>query len=573
MKSIRGLCSSLRSAFVTRRFGKPDSLGGRRARAAGLLAMVPIMLAGQAQAEVALRVEARPATDPIRAYVTVTDAGGNPVGGLGAADFTTVAVDGTNIATPPVQQPPANNPGQHVSVVFAMDYSFSVQTVARAAMEQAVTEFINSMAVGDYAAIVKFNHSNPNRASVVRQFTAVDGAGNTSLLAAVTSNYPGSGTNIFDAIVVATAQFTSPPVPLPAGPKAIILVSDGNENQSTADINDAIAAANDAGIAVFTIGVGDFTAPNAQSILNALPDQTGGDFYPAPTAPEVGDAYVAISQLLNNEYLLSFASAISDCNEHTLTVTVAGQAAPASEKFTRCTPVLAPDVRGRTRAQADSILGDLGLSVGTATTANSNTVAVNLIISQTPTVGTAVPPSSTVNIVVSLGPVQVTIPNVVGQTQSAATTALTNAHLAVGTVTQAPSTTVVAGLVISQTPASGTVVNENSAVSLVVSSGPPQVSVPNVVGQSQSAASTAITGAGLTVGTVTQQTSSSVASGNVISQSPSAGGTVNAGTAVNLVVSSGKPASSGGGGGGASGPFMVLGLMLLGLVRNLRRRA
>jgi len=571
MNSIRGLCSSLRSVFATRWFGKTASLGGRRARAAGLLAMVPILLAGQAQAEVALRVEARPIADPIRAYVTVTDAGGNPVGGLGAADFT-VAVDGTNIATPPVQQPPANDPGQHVSVVFAMDYSYSVQTVARTAMEQAVTEFINSMAVGDYAAIVKFNHTNPNRASVVREFTAVDGAGNTALLNAVTSNYTGSGTNIFDAIVVATTQFTSPPVPLPAGPKVIILVSDGAENQSTADINDAVAAANDAGIAIFTIGVGDFTAANAQSILNALPDQTGGDFYPAPTGPEIGDAYVAISQLLNNEYLLSFASAISDCNQHTLSVTVAGQAAPANATFTRCAPVLAPDVRGHTQSEASTILTAQGLRLGTVTTRNSNSVAAGLVITQTPNVGTAVAQNSAVNIVVSLGPVQVQVPNVVGQTQSAATTALTGVNLRVGTVTQQSSATVASGSVISQSPVAGTTVNETSTVDLVVSSGPPQVAVPNVVGQSQSAASTAITGAGLTVGTVTQQTSSSVASGNVISQNPAAGGSVNTGTAVNLVVSSGKPPSSGGG-GGASGPFMVLGLMLLGLVRSLRRRA
>jgi VWFA-related protein len=569
MKSIRGLCASLRGAFFTRRFGKPDSVGGRRARAAGLLAMVPIMLVGQAQAEVALRVEARPIGDPIRAYVTVTDAGGNPVGGLGQADFT-VAVDGTNIATPPVQQPPVNDPGQHVSVVFAMDYSFSVQTAARAAMEQAVTEFIESMAVGDYAAIVKFN--GKNGASVVQPFTAINGTGNTALLAAVSTDYPGSGTNLFDAVITATAQFTSPPVGLPAGPKAIILISDGGENESTADINEAVGDANDAGIAIFTIGVGDFSPPNAQSILNALADQTGGDFYPAPTEPEIGDAYVAISQLLNNEYLLSFVSAIADCDEHTLTVTVAGQAAPANATFTRCTPVLAPDVRGHTEAEANAILLAQGLGLGTVTTSNSNVVAAGLVITQTPTVGTAVAPASTVNIVVSLGPVQVQVPNVVGQSQSAATTALTNAHLAVGTVTQQNSTTVAAGSVISQSPAAGTTVNENSAVNLVVSSGPPQVPVPNVVGQSQSAASTAITGAGLAVGTVTQQSSSTVASGNVISQTPAAGSSVNTGTAVNLVVSSGKPPSSGGG-GGASGPFMVLGLMLLGLVRNLRRRA
>ncbi len=64
-------------------------------------------------------------------------------------------------------------------------------------------------------------------------------------------------------------------------------------------------------------------------------------------------------------------------------------------------------------------------------------------------------------------------------------------------------------------------------------------SVPNVVGDSQAAATTAITVADLAVGTVTNQSSSTVASGDVISESPVAGTMVTAGSAVNLVVSTG----------------------------------
>ena len=63
--------------------------------------------------------------------------------------------------------------------------------------------------------------------------------------------------------------------------------------------------------------------------------------------------------------------------------------------------------------------------------------------------------------------------------------------------------------------------------------------VPNVVGLTQAAATTAITGAGLVVGTVTTPASGTVAAGNVISESPAAGTSVSAGSAVNLVVSSG----------------------------------
>src|SRR5947207_2994372 len=136
-------------------------------------------------------------------------------------------------------------------------------------------------------------------------------------------------------------------------------------------------------------------------------------------------------------------------------------------------------------------------------------------------------------------PPTVLVPNVVGQMQAAATSAITSAGLTVGTVTMQSSTTVASGNVISESPTAGTRVASGSAVSLVVSSGPAQVAVPNVVGQTQAAAASAITGAGLTVGAVTQQSSSTVAAGSVISESPTAGTRGASGSAVSLVVSSG----------------------------------
>ena len=61
--------------------------------------------------------------------------------------------------------------------------------------------------------------------------------------------------------------------------------------------------------------------------------------------------------------------------------------------------------------------------------------------------------------------------DVVGMTQAAAGTALTGAHLTVGTVTQQCSNTVANGLVISQNPVAGNSAPFGSAVALVVSNG------------------------------------------------------------------------------------------------------
>jgi len=69
-------------------------------------------------------------------------------------------------------------------------------------------------------------------------------------------------------------------------------------------------------------------------------------------------------------------------------------------------------------------------------------------------------------------PGSVSVPDVVGQTQAAASSAITGAGLVVGTVTMESSSTVAAGKVISQSPAGGTSVASGSAVNLIVSSGP-----------------------------------------------------------------------------------------------------
>jgi hypothetical protein len=159
------------------------------------------------------------------------------------------------------------------------------------------------------------------------------------------------------------------------------------------------------------------------------------------------------------------------------------------------------------------------------------------------------------------GATQVSVPNVVGETQAAATTAITGAGLTVGAVTQASSATVASGNVVSETPAAGTSAASGSSVALVVSTGPAPVSVPNVVGDTQAAATTAITGAGLTVGGVTRQSSGTVASGDVISETPAANTSVATNSAVALVISSGPPTYTIGGtliGLGASATVNVL---------------
>jgi hypothetical protein len=112
-----------------------------------------------------------------------------------------------------------------------------------------------------------------------------------------------------------------------------------------------------------------------------------------------------------------------------------------------------------------------GLSYGAITVTvnvagNATSPQVN---SATVSGGGAEPATATDSTIVST---QTPVPNVVGLTQSAAQTAITNAGLTVGPVTMQSSNTVASGDVISESPVAGTSVSTGSAVSLVVSSGP-----------------------------------------------------------------------------------------------------
>ena len=316
--------------------GKMMSL--RRRASVVAVAVVALWSIG-ANADVVLRVDAQPVEDPIEVFVNVTNDAGAPVSNLTAGEFT-VSVDGTAVSSPTFSMPPGQG-GGNVSVVLAMDMSQSVKQNALASMQNAVIEFINLMQVGDYAAIVKFNNSNPARASVVKDFTQIDGgANNTALADAVLENYEGGGSNILDAVQLSIDELAAPSVTLPSGPKAVVLVSDGRDNFSTATLEGVVAAANDAGIPVFTIGVGDLT-PTGAELLDDLASGTGADYFPAPNDADVADAYRQVSSRLNNEYLLTFESSITDCSSHSLEVDVAGYGSQTAS-FQRCTDTTPP---------------------------------------------------------------------------------------------------------------------------------------------------------------------------------------------------------------------------------------
>jgi serine/threonine-protein kinase len=200
-----------------------------------------------------------------------------------------------------------------------------------------------------------------------------------------------------------------------------------------------------------------------------------------------------------------------------------------------------PNVIGLNVDQARQQLASSGLSLTVGGEAFSETIPPQSIVSSDPMAGAGVREAGTIDVIVSKGPERYAVPDVRGQTQAAATSALDAAHLIVGSVTEDYDDKAAAGTVARSTPKAGTSAKPGTAVDLVISTGPKPVAVPDVTGRKLGNANRTLASAGLTSTTASEQYSETAKAGVVLSQNPRPGTTVNSGTAVSIVVSKGPP--------------------------------
>jgi serine/threonine-protein kinase len=137
-----------------------------------------------------------------------------------------------------------------------------------------------------------------------------------------------------------------------------------------------------------------------------------------------------------------------------------------------------PDLRGKSRAEAERALAASHLSVGDVTSAYDDDVDRGDVVSTSPAPGELRKRDTAVALVLSKGVEPVPVPAVVGRPLDEAKAELAAAGLGAA-VTEKHDDGVALGVVISQQPAKGTA-PKGSEVRLVVSKGPPPVPVPNV---------------------------------------------------------------------------------------------
>lgn len=195
-----------------------------------------------------------------------------------------------------------------------------------------------------------------------------------------------------------------------------------------------------------------------------------------------------------------------------------------------------PDVTNMALGEAKTTLEEAGFKIGTETEVFSSTVDSGLVVSTNPPGGQEAVKGSRIDLSISKGTEQVSVPDLKGQTSEEAMRTLSSYGLNGQEGDSTFSDNVKEGCVASQDQPAGSSLNKGDTVVFHLSKGAENVSVPNVVGATVSNAENSLKNAGFKVNT-SYRYSSSTPEGRVISQDPS--GTAPKGSTVTIAISNG----------------------------------
>lgn len=197
---------------------------------------------------------------------------------------------------------------------------------------------------------------------------------------------------------------------------------------------------------------------------------------------------------------------------------------------------IVPDVTNMSLGEAKTALEEAGFKIGTETEVFSSTVDSGLVVSTNPPGGQEAIKGSRIDLNVSKGTEQVSVPDLKGQTEEEAMRTLSSYGLNGQKGDAVYSDNVKEDCVAEQEQPAGSSLNKGDTVVFHLSKGAENVSVPNVVGASASNAENSLINAGFKVNS-SYRYSSDVAEGRVISQDPS--GTAAKGSTITIYVSNG----------------------------------
>lgn len=216
----------------------------------------------------------------------------------------TVVTSKTRSAPPPLTEngravtvTRADNLGTAKSVVLAIDRSRSMKGEPLVRAVEAVQAFVKAKPPRDRVSVVAFG------ARAVR-LTRFSTATIDADLALGTIGVDGrQGTALYDAVALAAQSLATESMP----GRVLVLVTDGNDVSSAAGLQEAVRAAQRAGVAVHAIGIeGEQFSP---APLRNLARATGGSYYAAASSAELAGAYARVGNQLRRTWQVEYLTA------------------------------------------------------------------------------------------------------------------------------------------------------------------------------------------------------------------------------------------------------------------------
>ena len=230
---------------------------------------------------------------------------------------------------------------QVVDVVLAIDTSNSMQGTALESAIAAARDFVQAMPPGIRVGIVMFD-AQPR---VVQAITPDHDAVLSTLSLPPTT----AGTTLYDAVGVAAGLFPA------LGQHNIVLLTDGLDTASKLDEQGALASAQRAHAAIFSIGLKTGRADT--DVLQTLANRSGGTFTPASRIEDLSHVYQTLAGTLSQQFLLSYRSA----SPRGIQVLLGVRALEGSDSAFVITPRRPPAIQGKQPASRSQFGGNLGL--------------------------------------------------------------------------------------------------------------------------------------------------------------------------------------------------------------------
>lgn len=233
----------------------------------------------------------------ITVYVSVTNAAGEPVG---ISPERLVLTEG-GVAIKPDEISGQGEIGP-LTTLLVMDVSGSMNEAGKlAAAKSAAKTYVQQMRSDDKAGLVTFN----TEVNYVQPITADHDA----VLKAIDGLKARQDTAMYNALAQGTQILSSV-----EGRKAIIVLTDGLDNRSTATVDQVIEQIGPSGLSISTIGLGDTAQlgiSNAgldETVLKSLAERAGGTYGFADDPSTLRQLYERLGRTLQSEYVLTYTS-------------------------------------------------------------------------------------------------------------------------------------------------------------------------------------------------------------------------------------------------------------------------